>query len=76
MPARLTDTHPDIEKLQIELNRAMSSAQKFRLLNDLIVTGRRLSLSGLRARFPEASPEEHDGLSDNADNDESPLDRV
>lgn len=58
MPIRLTDTHPEAEKVQMELLRAMSSAQKFRLLNDLIVTGRMLSLSGLRVRFPEASPEE------------------
>lgn len=58
MPMRLTDTNPETEKVQVELLRAMSPAQKFRLLNDLILTGRKLSLSGLHARFPEASPEE------------------
>ena len=58
MPTRLTDTHPETEKVQMDLLRAMLPAQKLQLLNDLILTGRRLSLSGLRARFPEASPEE------------------
>ena len=58
MPTRMKDTRPEVEKVQMELLRAMSPAQKFQLLNDLILTGRRLSLAGLRSRFPEASPEE------------------
>ena len=58
MPTRLSDTHPELEKIQIELLRAMPPARKFQLLNDLSLTGRMLSLSGLRARFPESSPPE------------------
>lgn len=53
-----SDTHPDAEKVQIEILRGMSDPQKFRLLNDLIVTGRALSISCLRDRFPEAGPAE------------------
>ena len=58
MARYLSDTHPDVEKVQIEILRRMSSAQKFKLTNDLIMTGRALSTSCLRRRFPEAGPEE------------------
>jgi hypothetical protein len=53
-----SDTHPDAEKVQIEGLRAMPIWRKFRLVNDLIVTGRTLALAGLRERFPGASAEE------------------
>jgi hypothetical protein len=36
----------------------MPAADRFRLLNELIVAGRILSLSCLQDRFPKASPEE------------------
>jgi hypothetical protein len=52
------DTHPAAENVQIEILRSMSAADRFRVLNDLIVTGRILSLSCLQDRFPKASPEE------------------
>ena len=58
MPVPPCDTHPAAEKVQIEMLRAMPAAEKFRVLNDLIVTGRILSLGCLRDRFPKASPEE------------------
>ena len=58
MPVPPSDTHPAAEKVQIEILRSMSVAERFRLLNELILTGRILSLSGLQARFPKASPEE------------------
>ena len=53
-----SDTHPAAEKVQIEILRSMPLAQRFRLLNELIVTGRILSLSSLKERFPKAGPEE------------------
>jgi hypothetical protein len=53
-----SDTHPTAEKVQIEILRSMSAAERFRVLNDLIVTGRTLSLACLRDRFPKAGPEE------------------
>lgn len=36
----------------------MPDWREFKLLNDLIMTGGRLALAGLRERFPEASPDE------------------
>jgi hypothetical protein len=58
MPVPASDTHPAAEKVQIEILRSMSAAERFRVLNELIITGRILSLSGLQARFPKASPKE------------------
>jgi len=58
MPVPPSDTHPAAENVQIEILRSMPAAERFRVLNDLIVTGRILSLSCLRDRFPKAGPEE------------------
>jgi len=58
MPVRLSDTHPEIEKVQIEILRSMPSWRRFQLLDNLIVTGRELALAGLRGRFPRARAEE------------------
>jgi len=58
MPSLLSDTHPTAEKVQVEILRSMPAADKFRILNGLIVAGRTLSLSCLRERFPGARPEE------------------
>jgi len=46
------------EKVQIDIQRSMSAAEKFRILNGLIVAGQTLSLSCLRDRFLDARPEE------------------
>lgn len=54
MANRYSDTDPQIEKVQIEILRAMPDWRKFRLLNDMIITGRKLALAGLRERFPNA----------------------
>ena len=54
----LSDTHPAAENVQIEILRSMPAVEKFRLVNDIIVTGRILSLACLRDRFPMAGPEE------------------
>lgn len=54
----LTDTHPDAEQVQIEILRSMPAWQKFKLINDMIVTSRKLVQAGLRDRFPEAGEEE------------------
>jgi len=50
----LTDTHPDAERVQIEILRGMDSLQKFKFINDMIITSRELVLAGLRDRFPLA----------------------
>lgn len=58
MSPMLSDTHPDAEKVQLEILRAMPSWRRFQLLNDVIMTGRELALAGLRDRFPGAGPKE------------------
>ncbi len=58
MAQMFSDTHPEAERVHIEILRAMPSWRKFQLVNDLIITGRKLTLAGLRERFPAASPEE------------------
>ena len=50
----LTDTHPDAERVQIQILRAMPSWKKFELISDMIVTSRKLVQAGLHDRFPEA----------------------
>lgn len=54
----LSDTHPEVKKMQIEMLRAMPSWRKFQLLSGMIMSGRKLALCGLRERFPEARGEE------------------
>ena len=58
MMKQLNDTHPEAEKVQIELLRRMPAERKFQMVNDLILTGRAFNMSCLRRRFPEAGPEE------------------
>ena len=58
MMTRLTDTSTDAERVQIEILRSMPSWRKLRLWNDLNMGMRQVALSGLRERFPTASPEE------------------
>ena len=54
----LTDTHPDAERVQIEGLRALSPWRKIELVSELTNAARSLALAGLRARYPDASPEE------------------
>jgi hypothetical protein len=58
MMTRLTDTSADAERVQIEILRSMPSWRKLRLWNDLNMGMRQVASSGLRERFPNASPEE------------------
>jgi hypothetical protein len=58
MAEKFSDTHPEAERVHIEILRAMPSWRKFQLVNDLIITGRKLTLAGLRERFPGAAEQE------------------
>jgi hypothetical protein len=58
MEMRLSDTAADAERMQIEILRAMPPARKLQLWNDLNMAMRQVALSGLRERFPAATPEE------------------
>ena len=52
------DTHPEAERVQIELIRQMPSWRKLDLIGQMIQTSRMLALSGLRQRHPDETPEE------------------
>lgn len=53
-----TDTHPQIETLQIQLWRQASPARKLEMLAQLNASVRSLALAGLRTRYPQASEAE------------------
>jgi hypothetical protein len=58
MPSTISDTHPDVTRIQASISCSMPSWRRFRLVNDLIVSGRKLALAGLCERFPKASAKE------------------
>ena len=53
-----TDTHPDMEALQINLMREVPAWRKMEMLASLNTSAHELALAGLRLRFPDASPGE------------------
>lgn len=52
------DTHPEAEKVLIELLRKAPAWQKCEQVSQMIQCCRQLSLTGLRNRYPGASEEE------------------
>jgi len=58
MSALFSDTHPKMEKLQLELIRGMSALKKFTVVDDLNETVKTLALSGIKGRHPDATPEQ------------------
>jgi len=50
------DTHPDIERLQIQRLRQMPPWRKMALVGEMNRTVRTLALAGLRQRYPNDSP--------------------
>ena len=50
------DTHPEIERLQIERLRQMPSWRKMTLMAEMNQTIRTLALAGLRQRHPDDTP--------------------
>jgi len=50
------DTHPEIERLQIERLRQMPSWRKMTLMAEMGQTVRTLALAGLRQRHPGDTP--------------------
>ena len=52
------DTHPDIERVQIELMRKAPVWRKVELLGQLNETAKLFALCGLRQRHPKASEQE------------------
>jgi len=56
MPTLSPDTHPEIERLQIEGLRQMPAWRKVALMAEMSQTVRALALAGLRQRYPDDSP--------------------
>jgi hypothetical protein len=51
-----SDTHPEIERLQIERLRELPAWRKLELVGDLNETVRTMALAGLRQRHPNDTP--------------------
>jgi len=58
MTALASDTHPQMEALQIALWRQASPTRKMQMLAQLNASARLLALAGLRSRFPNAGEAE------------------
>lgn len=52
------DTHPKMERMQIELIRRMPAWKKFAVVDGLNETVKTLAMSGLRAHYPQAGEAE------------------
>jgi len=53
-----SDTHPKMDAWQIQLWRQASPTRKMHMLAQLNASAQMLALTGLRSRFPHASPAE------------------
>ena len=58
MTALYSDTHPEMEALQIELIRRMPPWKKMAAVDGLNKMVRTLAMSGIRQRHPDATPEQ------------------
>ena len=58
MTTHFADTSPDAERVQIDLLRRAPAWRKPLMLQQLNDMARALALSGLRQRYPDATPEE------------------
>ena len=55
---RTDDTTPEVRNVQCELYRRMSEAEKLKLVFETYRAGKRLAMTGLRMRHPDAGEEE------------------
>ena len=55
---QITDTRPEAEQIQLQLLRQVPPWRKLEMLGQLNQTARTLALSGLKQRYPQATPEE------------------
>ena len=51
----LKDTSAEAQRVQIEIYRRMTAAEKTRCIFDAYNTGKALAMAGLRERYPDAS---------------------
>jgi hypothetical protein len=59
---RIDDTAPEVWNVQCELYRGMSEAEKLKLVFETYHAGKRLAVTGLRIRHPEAGEAEIERL--------------
>ncbi len=52
-----SDTHPEIERIHIEMIRKTPISVRLRMVNSLIQTTRQFSWRGICERYPEETPE-------------------
>jgi hypothetical protein len=52
-----SDTHPELEDLQIQLIQRMPAWKKLAIVDSLNDTIKTLTISGIKQRHPDASPE-------------------
>ena len=58
MTTLYTDTRPEAERVQVELLRQAPAWRKLQMVDQLNQAARMLALSGLRQRYPHATPAE------------------
>jgi len=56
--AQSADTHIDVDRIQFEIYRSWSTAEKLEVFSGLCRNARELSMIGLRMRHPSSSEEE------------------
>lgn len=56
--ALYSDTHPQIEALQIEIIRRMPAWKKISVVDELNEMVKTMAISGLKERHPEATPQQ------------------
>lgn len=54
----VSDTRPDMERLQLDLLRQAPAWRKAELLGEMYAAMKQLALSGLRSRYPDADERE------------------
>jgi hypothetical protein len=54
----ISDTSPEAKKVQMEIYRRMSPAQKLELVFDAYRTGQMISMAGIRAQYSDADEEQ------------------
>ena len=57
MSTLFPDTHPEAEKVLIDLLRQAPAWRKLRMVGEMNAAVRQLALSGLRSRYPDDPPE-------------------
>lgn len=54
----VSDTHPDMERFQLDLMRQAPAWRKAQMLGEMYAAMKQLALSGLRSRYPSADERE------------------